>query len=69
MTEPQYQTDVTGLADDLRRAHGAAAFDFAVGEARQHIDRSAWKHCAMWLQVANKLGAAAEHQARVATAS
>lgn len=58
MADPQYRTDVTALADELRRTHGPSALDFAVQNARQYLRSAAWKHCAMWLQVVNRLTAA-----------
>ena len=65
MSEPQYQADVNGLASELRRAHGTAALEFAVRTAKEHIERSAWKDCAMWLQVVNRLNGG--HPAHLST--
>ncbi len=59
MTEPQYRADIDTLADDLRRTHGTHALEFAVQTVKQHVQSSAWKNCAMWLQVVNRLNAAA----------
>jgi hypothetical protein len=55
--EPRYRTDVAALAEELRREHGADAFDVAVKNAREHLDSAAWKNCALWLQVVNRLSA------------
>jgi hypothetical protein len=55
MWEPRYQPDVNGLAEELKRAHGVRAVDIAVQTAKEHLRISAWKHCAMWLQVVNHL--------------
>jgi hypothetical protein len=58
MADPQYRTDVSALVEEVRRTHGASALDFAAQTARQHLRSAAWKHCAMWLQVVNRLTAA-----------
>jgi len=58
MADPQYRTDVTALAEELRQKHGASALDVAVQTARQHLRSAAWKNCALWLQVVNRLTAA-----------
>ena len=52
---PVYRADIVSLADELRRTHGAAALDIAVATAKQHLSTAAWKSCAMWLQVVNRL--------------
>jgi hypothetical protein len=57
MADPQYRADVTALADEVRRAHGAMALDFAAQTAKQHLRSAAWKNCALWLQVVNRLSA------------
>ena len=57
MADPQYRTDINALAEELRRTHGASALDIAVQTAKQHLRSSAWKNCAMWLQVVNRLTA------------
>ena len=56
-SDPQYRADVNAMAEELRRAHGADAFEIAVKNAREYIDSSAWKNCALWLQVVNRLSA------------
>ena len=66
MAEPIYQPDVAGLADELRLRHGRQAFDVAFETARKHMREASWKHCAMWLQVVNRLYAAPD---QLATAS
>ena len=58
MADPQYRTDITALADELRRAYGPSALDYAAQNAKQHLRSAAWKHCAMWLQVVNRLTSA-----------
>ena len=55
MTDPQYRTDIDALADELRRDHGARALEVAVSNVRENLQSTAWKHCALWLQVANRL--------------
>jgi hypothetical protein len=55
LAEPPYRADVAALAEDLKREHGPAAFDVAVETARHHLGSSAWKNCALWLQVVNRL--------------
>ncbi len=55
MADPLYRADVDALADELRRAHGSRALDVAVLTAKQHLAAAAWKHCALWLQVVNRL--------------
>ena len=55
--DPQYRADINALAEELRRLHGAQAFEIAVKNAREYIDNSAWKNCALWLQVVNRLSA------------
>ena len=57
--EPHYRTDINALAEELRREHGAEAFEIAVKNAREYIDSSAWKSCALRLQVVNRLSARA----------
>ena len=62
--EPEYQTDIGSVAEELRRTHGANALDVAVSTAKQYMRTSAWKNFAMWLQVVNRLNtapAAAQH--------
>jgi hypothetical protein len=63
MSEPAYQADVNGLAEELRRTHGAAALDYALTTAKQYMAHSAWKNFAMWLQVVNRLNGANAPQA------
>jgi hypothetical protein len=58
MADPQYRTDISALADELRRTYGASALDYAAQNAKQYLRSAAWKHCAMWLQVVNRLTAA-----------
>ena len=53
--EPRYRADIAALAEELRREHGANAYEIAVKNAREHLDSSAWKNCALWLQVVNRL--------------
>ena len=55
MADPVYRTDFDALANELRRSHGAAALDVAAGIARQQLQTAAWKSCAVWLQVANRI--------------
>ena len=55
MAEPIYRTDIDALANELRCRHGAGAFDVAVTTVKEHLDAAAWKHCALWLQVVNRL--------------
>jgi hypothetical protein len=57
--EPHYRADINALAEELRREHGAEAFEIAVRNAREYIGNSAWKNCALWLQVVNRLNAPA----------
>ena len=57
MADPLYRADVDALADELRRAHGAGALDVAIQTAKQHLASAAWKNCALWLQVVNRLSA------------
>lgn len=57
MADPQYRTDIIALADEVRRAHGPSALDFAAQTAKQHLRSAAWKNCALWLQVVNRLSA------------
>jgi hypothetical protein len=59
MADPRYQPDVNGLAAELERQHGRGAVDVALDKARTHMQAAAWKHCTMWLQVVNRLNAAA----------
>lgn len=58
MADPQYRADIGALAEELRRTHGTLALDFAAQTAKHHLRSAAWKHCAMWLQVVNRLTAA-----------
>lgn len=55
MADPLYRADVDALADELRRTHGAGALDAAIQTAKQHLNSAAWKNCALWLQVVNRL--------------
>jgi hypothetical protein len=55
VTDPLYRTDVAGLVEELRRAHGHAAVEVATQTAKQHWKSAAWKQCALWLQVVNGL--------------
>lgn len=57
MSELGYHADVTGIAAGLQRDHGHHARDVAFDNVRQHMRAGAWKHCAMWLRVANRLAA------------
>ena len=56
--EPEYQTDISGLVDELQRTHGTNALEVAVSTAKQYMASSAWKNFAMWLQVVNRLNSA-----------
>jgi hypothetical protein len=70
MADPLYRADVGALADELRRAHGNGALDVAVQTAKKHLAAAAWKHCALWLQVVNRLSAQLDPSSGVcATAS
>jgi hypothetical protein len=53
--DPRYRDDVDALAEELRRTHGAGALDAAISTAKQHLNSAAWKNCALWLQVVNRL--------------
>ena len=53
--EPHYQANIAALAEELRRAHGGAALDYAITRMHQHLGASAWKNCALWLQIVNRL--------------
>lgn len=64
MADPMYRSDIEGLAEELRRMHGSQAFDVAVLTAKQHLQSAAWKHCALWLQVVNRLTGRPELAAR-----
>lgn len=55
MSDPLYRTDVNALAEELRRTQGPSAYEFAVSTAKEHLQAAAWKHCALWLQVVNRL--------------
>ena len=55
MADPMYRSDIDALANEMRAAHGAQAFDVAVQTAKRHLSAAAWKHCALWLQVVNRL--------------
>lgn len=57
MSDPSYQPDVEGMAEELTQRHGMQALDVAVDTVKQHMQASKWKHCAMWLQVVNRLNA------------
>ena len=37
MREPEYQADIKGIVEELRRAHGPNALDVAVTTAKQHM--------------------------------
>ena len=63
MADPQYRTDINGMIEDLRRTHGAGALDVAVQAVKQHLNAAAWKNCALWLQVVNRLSHAAHQSA------
>lgn len=56
--EPRYRADIPQLADELRRAHGGDALEYAIATMRQHLGASAWKNCALWLQIVNRLSGA-----------
>ena len=56
--EPEYQTDIGSVAEELIRTHGPNALDVAVSTAKQYMASSAWKNFAMWLQVINRLNSA-----------
>ncbi len=64
MADPLYRSDIDALADEMRRTHGQEAFDVAVQTAKKHLRSAAWKHCALWLQVVNRLGRQAEFATR-----
>ena len=53
--EPHYQANIAALADEVRRAHGNEALDYAIACLRQHLGASAWPNCALWLQIVNRL--------------
>lgn len=53
--EPRYQANIAALADEVRKTHGAEALDFAIARMHQHLGASAWKNCALWLQIVNRL--------------
>lgn len=55
MSDLGYHADVKGIAAGLERDHGRLARDVAFENVRQHMREGAWKHCAMWLRVANRL--------------
>ena len=57
MADPLYRADVDALADELRRAHGAGALGGANETQKRHQATAAWKYCALWLQVVNRLSA------------
>ncbi|MBX7199193.1 MAG: hypothetical protein K1X51_07425 [Rhodospirillaceae bacterium] len=56
--EPHYQANIAALADEVRRTHGNAALDYAITCMHQHLGASAWKDCALWLQIVNRLNGA-----------
>ena len=56
--EPHYRADIPHLADELRRTHGGDALEYAIGVMHEHIGASAWKNCALWLQIVNRLNGA-----------
>jgi hypothetical protein len=56
--EPHYRADINHLADEVRRAHGGEALEYAIATLRQHLGASAWKNCALWLQIVNCLNGA-----------
>jgi len=45
------------MTDELVKAHGQKARDVAIDTVNRHVQVSAWKQCAMWLQVVNRLSA------------
>ncbi len=55
MADPVYRSDIDALAAELRRIHGGQACQFAIETVRRHLQAAAWKHVALWLQVANHL--------------
>ena len=55
MVDPLYRSDIDALVDEMRRTHGPQAFEIAVQTAKGHLRSAAWKHCALWLQVVNRL--------------
>ncbi len=55
MADPQYRTDIDALVNELRRDHGTGALDIAVSNVRENLRSTAWKQCALWLQIANRL--------------
>lgn len=56
--EPQYQANIGALAEEVLRAHGSGALDYAIARMHQHLGASAWKNCALWLQIVNRLNGA-----------
>jgi hypothetical protein len=56
--EPRYQADIGRLADAVRTTHGPAALDFAVETLHRHLRSTAWKNCALWMQIVNRLNGA-----------
>lgn len=56
--EPRYQANIAALADEVRRTHGSAALDYAIACMHEHLGASAWKSCALWLQIVNRLNGA-----------
>ena len=56
--EPHYQANIDALAAEVRRSHGNGALDYAIARLRQHLGASAWKSCALWLQIVNRLNGA-----------
>ncbi len=57
--EPHYQANIAALADEVRRTHGTQALDYAIACMHSHLGASAWKNCALWLQIVNRLNGAA----------
>ena len=56
--EPHYQANIAALAEEVRRTHGTEALDYAITCMRGHLGASAWKSCALWLQIVNRLSGA-----------
>lgn len=56
--EPRYQANIAALADEVRKVHGTEALDYAITRMHQHLGASAWKNCALWLQIVNRLNGA-----------
>lgn len=56
--EPHYQANIAALAEEVRRAHGSGALDYAISCLREHLGASAWQSCGLWLQIVNRLNGA-----------